>query len=118
MIGELALATRLLLDAELASALTGGPWLVSVCRRESLCPVGLVGLHEGDGWMQRTLGAGMSTRGPHGCVAAFTLEHIPEVAWLGPWVLDVPLVSAVASARRARAPRCRQVRACRAWRGW
>lgn len=125
MIGVLLLVARLLLDGPLASELVGGPWLVRVCERESRCPVGLVGLHEGDGWMQRSLGEGMSTRGHHGCVAAFTLEHVP--GWyalsalkyeMPPWVLDVPLVSAVASVRRAKHWRCGATRACRAWRGW
>jgi hypothetical protein len=44
---------------------------------------------------------GWSTRGSFGLLAAYQLR------WLGldraPWVLDVPIVSAVASARRYRA---------------
>lgn len=119
MLGELVLAARLALDAELASGLVGGEWLVAVCRRESLCPMGLVGIHEGDGWMQRSLGEGWSTRGAHGMVAAYAWPHVPAwLRWWGPAVLDVPIVSAWVSVRRARAPRCSAVRACRSWRGW
>jgi len=111
----LLLALRLLLDARLASLLVGGPWLERVCVRESGCPVGLVGVHQGDAWMERSLGEGNGTRGPHGMVWAFTAEHLPS--WAPAWSIDVPLVSAIAATRRARAPRCGQVRACRAWRG-
>jgi hypothetical protein len=112
----IALALRLLFDARLASALVGGPWLVQVCERESLCPLGLVGPHERDRWMERSLGPGMGTRGAHGHVAAFALPYL--VLPLPPFVLDVPLVSAIASVRRASSPRCGAVLGCRAWRGW
>lgn len=107
----LLLALRLFLDARVASLLVGGPWLEGVCVRESSCPVGLVGVHEGDLWMERTLGVGMGTRGAHGHVAAFALP------W-APWLLDVPLASALVSVRRARSWRCGAVLGCRKWRGW
>jgi len=113
--GVLLLVARLLLDGPLASELAGGPWLVRVCERESLCPVGLVHEHAGDAWMGRTLGEGNGTRGPHGMVWAFTKEHLP--GWAPRWSIDVPLVSAIAATRRAGSWRCRQVRACRSWAG-
>lgn len=117
MLDALLLAARPLLDAPLASEMVGGEWLVRICRRESGCPVGLFGVHEGDAHHERTLGEGMSTRGVHGLMAAYSLVHVPEVAWMGPWVLDVPLVSAIASVRRAASWRCRATAACRSWLG-
>lgn len=112
----LGLLLRLALDARLSSALVGGPWLLGVCERESLCE--LVSVHPGDAWMARTLGEGWSTRGVHGHVAAFAWPHVPAWArWAGPVALDVPIVSAIVSVRRARHWRCGQARACRAWRG-
>ncbi len=110
------LLLRLALDARLASMLVGGPWLVEVCERESLCQVGIVGVHQRDRWMERSLGAGMGTRGAHGQVAAFALAYLPS--WAPAWALDVPLVSAIVADRRARARRCGQVLGCRMWRGW
>lgn len=109
---------RALFDPRLASTLgallAGEPdfaeALICIARRESRFE--LVGLHEGDAWMQRTLGPGMSTRGVHGQVAAFSLP-----GWLhgAPWLLDVPLVSAVLATRRAKHWRCRAVAACVRW---
>lgn len=116
MTGILLLVARLLLDGPLASELVGGPWLVRVCERESLCPVGLVHAHFHDAWMDRTLGEGWGTRGHHGQVARFALDGWP--AWVPPWVLDVPLASALIARRRAASWRCSAVRACRQWRGW
>lgn len=112
----LGLILRIALDARLASWLVGGPWLVGVCERESLCRFGLVGPHERDRWMERTLGEGQGTRGAHGQVAAFALEHLPPPVRWAP-LLDVPLVSAIVAVRRARSPRCGQVLGCRQWRG-
>jgi hypothetical protein len=44
-----------------------------------------------------------STRGAAGLMAAYNLRWLGPVACAPPWVLDVPIVSAVASARRYRA---------------
>lgn len=73
----------------------------------------LVSVHAVDSWMQRRLGPGMSTRGVHGQVAAYALP-----SWLhwAPWLLDVPLASAVVATRRAKHWRCRQVQGCVRWR--
>lgn len=118
MLGELLLAARLLLDAPLASEMVGGEWLVRICKRESGCPVGLFGVHRGDGWMQRSLGAGWSTRGHHGHVARYAWPYVPSwLQWWGPAVLDWPLVSAWVSVRRAESPACRRHPACRSWLG-
>lgn len=115
----IALLLRVCLDARVAShvgaLLAGepamGPTLSCISWRESRHE--LVSLHEGDRWMERRLGAGLSTRGVHGQVAAFALP-----SWLhwAPWLLDVPLVSAVVATRRATAKRCEQVRGCVTWR--
>lgn len=114
----LALLLRALVDVRVASqlgaVLAGDPEfgddLVCIARRESRLE--LVGLHEGDAWMQRRLGEGMSTRGVHGQVAAFALP-----SWLhwAPWVLDVPLVSAVVATRRAHRWQCKQTSRCVRW---
>lgn len=120
----LGLILRCALDPVVAShigaALAGEPELgdrlVAIARRESRLQ--LVGVHEGDAWMARRLGAGWSTRGVHGHVAAYAWPYVPAwLRWAGPAVLDVPLVSAVVSARRARSWRCRQVAGCRSWLG-
>lgn len=114
----LLLALRLLLDARLASALIGGPWLVAICEREAPhCQ--LRGVHEGDRWMERTLGIGWGTRGVHGMVAKYAWPYVPQqLRWCGPIVLDVPFVSALITVRRANNWRCTQTKACREWRGW
>lgn len=117
MLGALLLAARLLLDAELASELVGGPWLVAICRRESGCPFGFFGIHEGDRWMERSLGRGFSTRGVHGQVAAFAMPFLPDALAPYPWALDIPLVSAIAATRRAKSWRCRATAGCRSWLG-
>jgi hypothetical protein len=110
---------RIALDVRLAShvgaLLAGepqmGPTVSCIAWRESRHE--LVSVHEGDAWMQRRLGEGLSTRGVHGQVAAFALP-----TWLhgAPWLLDVPLVSAVIATRRATRKRCSQVRGCVTWR--
>lgn len=105
----------------LGAALTGhpdlGPELVAICRRESHCR--LVGAHAVDAWAgglmrRKALRAGwldegcgfhrgrperFSTRGVHGLSAAYSLRFVGGC--LPPEVLDLPLVSAVAAARRA-----------------
>jgi hypothetical protein len=116
----IALFLRALVDVRLASHLGAlvagepafGPDLVCIARRESRLE--FVGLHEGDAWMQRSLGPGLSTRGVHGQVAAFALP-----SWLhwAPWVLDVPVVSAVVATRRAKSWQCKQTAACVRWKG-
>lgn len=103
-----------------------GAELASIARRESRGR--WIGIHEGDRWLssaahRRALSRGwlrpwcpfhrspegMGTRGAHGLVAAYSLR------WLGPCVppeaLDVPLLSAIAAARRA-AHQCRRYQAC------
>lgn len=120
----IAFLLRCVLDPRLAShvgaALVGhaelGPVLERVCEREApRCRI--VGVHEADRWMERTLGPGMGTRGAWGTVAAFTVEHLPA-GLRDPWWLDVPLLGAIASARRMLHPDCRRYAACRRWRGW
>ncbi len=44
---------------------------------------------------------GWSTRGAFGLMAAYNLKWVGLDRW--PWVLDIPLVSAIAAARRYRA---------------
>lgn len=128
------------LAARVAALLVGEPELGDVlervCTREApQCAI--VGVHEGDRWMHASawrmavrsgdldpqrcgwhrLDAGAwSTRGAFGTVAAFTVHHLG--ACVPPWVLDIPLVGALAAARRATAPACRRAPACRSWRGW
>lgn len=118
MLGELLLVGRLLFDAPLASEMVGGEWLVRICKRESGCPVGLFGVHEGDAWMAKRVGDGWSTRGVHGMVARYAWPSVPSMLrWWGPSVLDVPLVSAIVAVRRAASWRCRATAACRSWLG-
>jgi hypothetical protein len=115
----IALLLRALIDVRLASHLGAllaghpefGPTASCIAWRESRHE--LVSVHEGDAWMERTLGPGMSTRGAHGLVPTFSLP--PWLHW-APWLLDVPLFSAIATTRRAKAPRCGQVRGCLVWR--
>lgn len=57
-----------------------------------------------------------STRGSYGTMAGFTLHHLPGRCW-PPWVLDVPLVAAIAATRRAYAPSCARAPACLSWLG-
>lgn len=120
----IGLVLRLVLDVRLACYLGAlvagepelGPLLEHIAWRESRLE--LVGLHPEDAWMQRSLGDGWSTRGAHGMVAAYAWPHVPAwLRWWGPSVLDVPLVSAFAGARRAAHWRCRAVAGCRAWLG-
>lgn len=134
------LVAQAVLDPRLASHVAAwavgepaiGPALVRVCDRESDCTI--VGVHRGDArwssWAWQTaIGsgridptcqpyhAGWSTRGAWGTMAAFTVVHLPGSCWPA-WVLDVPLVGAIAAARRALHPDCRRYAACRRWRGW
>lgn len=120
----IALVLRALLDVRFAShvgaLLAGepqmGPTVSCIAWRESRHE--LVGVHEGDSWMERTLGAGWSTRGVHGQVARFAWEYVPlPLRGLGPAILDVPLVSAFVATRRARSWQCKQTPACVRWRG-
>ena len=64
-----------LLGATLAGHQEASAVLDCIAHRESRFE--LVGLHAGDAWMQRRLGAGLSTRGVHGMVAAFALPSWP-----------------------------------------
>lgn len=69
---------------------------------------------------QRSHG-GWASRGPHGQFAAYSLRYLPG-CWPA-WVLDIPIVSAVAAARRMAAA-CDRYGACRRqdlrliWSGW
>lgn len=123
----LALILRLALDVRAATlvgaALAGepdlGPRLVEVARRESRLE--LVSVHAVDSqWSARVRppgcsGDGWSTRGAHGMMAAYALPHLPRALRCSPWVLDLPLVSAYAAARRARSWQCRQHPRRRSW---
>jgi hypothetical protein len=118
----IALLLRALVDVRLASHLGAllagepdfGKCASSIAWRESRHE--LVSVHEGDAWMERSLGPGMGTRGSHGLVAAFSLGHLP--AWLRwPALLDVPVVSAWVATRRAHSWRCRATPACVRWKG-
>jgi hypothetical protein len=118
-------------SSALAAGLVGepglAPELVHICRRESHCR--WVGAHPQDAWagglMQRkALRVGWldracrhhrgaperySTRGAHGLSAAYSLRFLG--ACMPPEVLDIPLVSALAAARRAKR-QCRAQGAC------
>lgn len=103
------------------------PELVHICRRESHCR--WIGAHATDAWagtrmfrnavrvgwldpgckFHRGARPRFSTRGVHGLSAAYSLRFIGTC--LPPEVLDVPLVSAIAAARRAR-EQCRRYAAC------
>lgn len=116
-----------MLGAALVGAPELGPELVHICRRESHCRP--VGAHEVDAWAgplmyRKAVGVGwldpacpfhhgsserFSTRGVHGLAAAYSLRFLPDC--LPPEVLDVPLVSAIAAARRAQ-HQCRRHGAC------
>ena len=106
------------------------PELERICARESnLRPVGI---HPEDagrsaavwraavrvGWVDPTCqpyrpGA-WSTRGIAGTMAALTVHHLGPC--MPPWVIDLPLLAAVAATRRAHHRRCTQVLGCRTWR--
>lgn len=114
-----------LIGAALAGAPELGERLVNVARRESrLLPIGV---HAIDAWAGRRVApadcpkladpAGWSTRGAHGLMAAYTMRHLPTWLRCSPWVLDVPLVSAFAAARRARSKACHRHPRCRSWLG-
>lgn len=103
------------------------PELIHICRRESHCR--WIGAHATDAWagtrmfrnavrvgwldpscqFHRGARQRFSTRGVHGLSAAYSLRFIGRC--LPPEVLDVPLVSAIAAARRAR-EQCRRYSAC------
>lgn len=123
----LALILRLALDVRAATlvgaALAGepelGPRLVDVARRESR--LSLVGVHAIDSRWSSSVrprgctGDGWSTRGAHGMMASYAMPHLPSWLRCSPWVLDVPVVSAYAAARRASSWRCRAHPRCRSW---
>jgi len=124
----IALLFRVLVDVRLAShlgaALAGDPAfgdeLVAIAKRESrLDP--LVGIHEGDAWASARVrpagcaGGGFATRGVHGLMFGYSVRHLPDFLRCSPWVLDIPLVSAIVATRRARSWQCRQTRRCVAW---
>jgi len=106
--------------------------LRAVCMRESRCK--LIGVHSIDsryservyrkavaaGYLdprcQQLSDGNWSTRGQHGMMAAYTLHH-SGLKCLPPWVLDVPLFSAVLASLRASGKQCSRVKACRRWRG-
>ena len=52
---------------------------------------------------------GWSTRGPHGLMAGYSLRYLWPCA--PAWIIDVPLFSAIAAARRAQA-QCERFGAC------
>lgn len=116
----IGLLLRVLLDVRFASHLGAlvagepqmGPTVSCIAWRESRHE--LVSVHEGDRWMERRLGPGLSTRGVHGLVAAFSLPP-----WLHgvPWLLDLPVASAFVATRRARSWQCKATPACVRWRG-
>jgi hypothetical protein len=115
----------------LAAGLVGEPALgaelVAICRRESRCRP--IGAHPRDaasgplmrrkalgvGWLDADCiwhhgdGTRFSTRGAHGLSASYSLRFLPGC--LPPEALDVPLLSAIAAARRAQA-QCRSHGAC------
>ena len=43
------------------------------------------------------------------------VPHLPVALRCAPWVIDIPIVSAYAAARRARSWRCRAHPRCRSW---
>jgi hypothetical protein len=130
-----ALLKLALLEPVLATVL--GAWLageaeladelVEICRRESHCR--FVGAHVRDrpagprmrrnalrvGWLDAACpfvagdGRRFSTRGVHGLSAAYSLRFLGDC--VPPELLDVPLFSAIAAARRSR-NMCVRHRAC------
>jgi len=117
----------------LAASLVGQPdlgqELVAICRRESNCR--MVGVHPADQWAGRRMynnatrvgwlnpqcpfhrgsPGRFSTRGVHGLSAAYSLRFLGSC--VPPEALDVPLLSAIAAARRAMS-QCRRHGACSA----
>ena len=117
----------------LAAILVGEPALaqelVAICRRESHCSV--IGAHRNDAWAgpvmrRKALRVGwldaecshhggdprrFSTRGPHGLSAAYSLRFLGQC--VPPEALDVPILSAIAAARRLQY-QCRSHGACSA----
>lgn len=107
------------------------PAMLKICERESHCQV--IGVHDNDarysrgawknavrvGWLSERCQAyhdGWSTRGAWGTIAAYTVRHLGECK--PAWILDVPMLGAIASARRMTAPGCTLAPACRSWRGF
>lgn len=105
--------------------------LLRICERESHCTA--IGVHAIDAGRSRAAWSGAvavgwldprcqphrrgawSTRGAWGTMAAYTVVHLGVC--VPPWVLDVPLVGAIAATRRAHHPRCDRAPSCRRWRG-
>lgn len=120
-IGSSALAAALVGEPSLA------PELVAICRRESHCRP--IGAHAIDRWAgplmhRKAMRVGWldaecpfhhgaperyATRGAFGLSAAYSLRFIG--ACMPPEALDVPLISAIAAARRAQY-QCEQHGAC------
>jgi hypothetical protein len=124
----LAMASSPSASAHTAAAAVGEPGmeveLLRICKRETVGPgrgeCRAVSVHAIDsghsrgvhtravavGWLspgcQPYGGGGWSTRGPWGLMAAYNLKWV-GVPCLPPWVLDVPLVSATAAARKLKA---------------
>ncbi|MBK6923290.1 MAG: hypothetical protein IPH07_38230 [Deltaproteobacteria bacterium] len=118
-------------SSAIAALLVGQPSLATelthICRRESHCRV--VAAHPADAWAGASMRRNairvgwldprcpfhhgdperFSTRGTHGLSAAYSLRFLGDC--LPPEVLDVPMVSAIAAARRAQA-QCRHHGAC------
>ncbi|GEM_PF-2229327 len=130
-----ALLRLLLLDAKEASVvaanMVGEPKLanelIRICKRESSCRT--IGVHDGDAWAgatmyRKALRVGwlsdtcpfhrgeptrFSVRGAHGLSAAYSLRFLGPC--LPPEVLDVPILSALAAARRLQ-HQCDTYHAC------
>lgn len=126
--------------SHVAAALAGdpelGPRLVAICERESGCRA--IGVHRCDaarstaawrdavantrkldpqGCAHHRLDAGpWSTSGPWGTMRAYTLHHL-GLECAPAWLLDVPLLGAIAAVRRMQAPACRRVDGCARWAG-
>lgn len=101
--------------SRLAAWVTGAPEadLVAIARRESQGR--RIGVHAGDawasrlacrkakrrGWLDRDLdcrAGGYATRGAHGQMVAYNGWRVGVTRWV--WLFDVPIVSAIAAARR------------------
>ncbi len=144
MISALVLALFLLPPRPagyLAATLVGrpdlGPRLEQVCERESSCTFASV--HPGDSlWSgivyaeavrAGKIGSGemcplrfsfvrrpWSTRGAWGTMAGYTVGYLSPCA--PPWALDVPLMGALAAARRMASRACLSSPRCRSWAGF
>lgn len=120
------------LAVELVETPLTGPELAAIARRESRGR--WVSTHEGDRWAEKRVHRralergrlsklcpwhrspeGMSTRGSFGLMASYSLDFLAPC--LPAWVLDIPLISAIAAARRAASRQCAAVPSCRKWSG-